>query len=115
MLGPDPGSFYASIVRRVLELALDPGHPDPRHSEHWWAWADWPLDGRQWDRIDGSFKLDRGALSEHKERSSLEGALGSKLKVERKLEGIIWDTDRPRTAIRSTGVFDECMIEPMSR
>jgi hypothetical protein len=40
----------------------------------------------------------------------MEGACDSKLKVERKLEGIIWDHDKPHMALRSTGAFALDMI-----
>jgi hypothetical protein len=111
LLGPNPG---ASVVKRVLETAFDPGHADPRHRDHWWSWEDWPLDGRQWEPEFGKYKLKKGAVSEHKARKKMEGAFDSRLKVERKLEGIIWDYDKPHSALRSTGAFavDMIIVEP---
>jgi hypothetical protein len=47
--------------------------------------------------------VDRGAVSEHNVRKEMQGMTGSKLKVERKLVDIIWDQDKPRTALRSRG------------
>lgn len=61
IVGPEPGKIVAEALTRVLDLAFDEGHPDPRHSEHWWDWRDWPFDGRQWT-YDGSinrYKLDK--------------------------------------------------------
>jgi hypothetical protein len=72
IVGPEPGKYVAKAIQRVIELAYDEGHPDPRHSEHWWDWKDWPIDGRQWD-YDGSinrYQLDKKIHSEWKRRQS---------------------------------------------
>lgn len=93
-------------MRRVLEIAVDEGHEDPRHRDHWWPWKEWPLDGRQYWLANEDEKIDKTAVSEHKNRSKMEGALQTKLLVERKMEGIIWDPDKPRLVLRATGAFD---------
>jgi hypothetical protein len=104
------GKHFASIVRRVLELAAVEGHPDPRHEAHWWKHSDWTIDGRQW-QYDGS--LDRHTLSkksvaEHEKRTKQHGFQGSGLLIERKLEGAFWgDKKYPngRTSLRASASF----------
>lgn len=124
IVGPEPGKYVAKAIQRVIELAYDEGHPDPRHSEHWWDWKDWPIDGRQWD-YDGSinrYQLDKKIHSEWKRRQKQQtcsaesngsesnhhgsGMEGSGLKVQRKLEGgMLWGKQKfpqGRTCIRSS-------------
>lgn len=128
IVGPEPGKYVAKAIQRVIELAYDEGHPDPRHSEHWWDWKDWPFDGRQWD-YDGSinrYQLDKNIHSEWKRRQkqacSVEsgesesddhngsGMEASGLKVQRKLEGgMLWKQQKfpnGRTCIRSSSKVD---------
>ena len=128
IVGPEPGKIVAEALTRVLDLAFDEGHPDPRHSEHWWDWRDWPFDGRQWT-YDGSinrYKLDKKINAEWERRQNFppnSGMEGSDLRVERKLEGgLLWGEKKfpiGRTSIRSsartmcppqTGI-DQFMIE----
>jgi len=111
LIGPQPGKIAAETVRHVLDLAFEKGHPDPRHSEHWWDWRDWPFDGRQWS-YDGSvnrYKLDKQIHAEWKRRQNFppnSGMEGSELRVERKLEGgVLWGEKQfpnGRTSLRSS-------------
>jgi hypothetical protein len=120
--GSNPGTFCANAVRSVLEIAFvnqdeNAASEDPRHKDNWWAWQDWPLDGRQWERTTygaSKMKLDRSAVSEHKSRKDMTGLHGSKLQVERKLEGIMWDEDNPRLTLRSRGKFDLDLLKELS-
>lgn len=115
IIGPQPGKIAADIVRRVLDVAFDKGHPDPRHSEHWWDWKDWPFDGRQWE-YDGQlnrYKFNKKVNAEWERRAKIlppnTGMNGSDLHVVRKLEGgLLWgDKKFPngRTSIRSSRSF----------
>ena len=82
---PEPGKYCASMVRRVLDLAFDEGHSDPRHSEHWWEWVNWPIDGRQWE-YNGQinrYEVNNKAVADHEKRVHLGGIRGSDLKIER--------------------------------
>jgi hypothetical protein len=118
VLGSDVASkFSADIVRRVLEMAIDKGHPDPRHEAQWWDWKDWTLDGRQW-QYDASIRkhsLEEECVKEHERRSKLGGGFeGSNLKIERKLEGAYWgDKLYPsgRTSLRSSTVFSKSLFD----
>jgi hypothetical protein len=119
LLGSNAGTFCANAVRSVLELAIvnqdeNAASEDPRHKDHWWAWQDWPLDGRQWGREDGKEQLDRSAVSEHESRKEMTGLHGSKLQVERKLEGTMWDQEKPRLTLRSRGKFDLDLLKELS-
>jgi len=113
LIGPEPAMYVAEMLLRVQLLALDEGHPDPRHCEHWWNWRDWPFDGRQWS-YEGAinrYKLDKKVHAEWKRRQNFpvgSGILeGSGLCIERKLEGgMLWGEKKfpegGRTCIRSS-------------
>lgn len=81
LLGPNPGDFCASVIKRVLEIAVDPDHEDPRHCDHWWpCWKERPMDGCQsWN--NNNELLDRSMVVEYNERTKMKGMLGSKLQV----------------------------------
>eukprot|EP00574_Skeletonema_japonicum_P007860 CAMPEP_0201727516 /NCGR_PEP_ID=MMETSP0593-20130828/12545_1 /ASSEMBLY_ACC=CAM_ASM_000672 /TAXON_ID=267983 /ORGANISM="Skeletonema japonicum, Strain CCMP2506" /LENGTH=500 /DNA_ID=CAMNT_0048219349 /DNA_START=67 /DNA_END=1569 /DNA_ORIENTATION=- len=111
-LGPEPAMYIAEMLLRVIDVAFDKGHPDPRHSEHWWDWRDWPFDGRQWtyEGTINRYKLDKKDHAEWKRRQNFSVGSGIKegsgLHIERKLEGgMLWGEKKfpeGRTCIRSS-------------
>mmetsp|Transcript_19813 Transcript_19813/g.22329 ORF Transcript_19813/g.22329 Transcript_19813/m.22329 type:complete len:532 (-) Transcript_19813:163-1758(-) len=108
---PEPGKFAADLVRRVLDIAFDQGHPDQRHSEHWWDREDWPLDGRQWS-YNGQinrYEFNQRCVTEHELRKEKKRGSGSdEITIQRKLEGKIWGEKKfplGRTTIRSKKIF----------
>lgn len=105
--------YVAEKLLQVLSISVEQGNPDPRDSEHWWDWRDWPFDGRQWS-YEGTinrYKLDKKVHAEWKRRQnfSVGSAIkeGSGLCIERKLEGaMLWGEKKfpegGRTCIRSS-------------
>ena len=71
------------------------------------------MGGRQWERTEtGRYKLNRYVINDHNCRQEMPGCLGSKLNVERKLEGSAWNGDKPNTEIRSFGDFASDLFPP---
>lgn len=103
----------ATLVHRILVLARDQGHADPRHCDHYWEWKQWPMDGRQWSYNGelGTYDLNQEQVLEHERRCALQQQQGYEdtgVVIERKLEGVLWGAKKfpkGRTVVRGKRTF----------